>query len=83
MIVLGVIAYALQGGEYGTTDLMRQRAKRRAMMAEIDTLERQVDSLSRLKKRLDTDAALQERVARDSGCAFFNTMLTTLRSSPR
>jgi cell division protein FtsB len=57
--------FAVQGGEYGTTDLVRQRAHRRALLAEIDTLTRQVDSLDRLRKRLTTDAALQERIARE------------------
>jgi cell division protein FtsB len=64
-IVVVVVVYALQGGEYGTTDLAHQRARRRAMMAEIDSLQHQVDSLARLKKRLETDPALQERVARE------------------
>jgi cell division protein FtsB len=61
----GVVAYALQGGEYGTGDLLRQRDRRRSMLAEIDTLQRQVDSLGALKKRLETDAGLQERIARE------------------
>jgi cell division protein FtsB len=55
----------VQGGEYGTTHLLEQRARRRALLAEIDTLQRQVDSLARLKKRLESDPALQERVARE------------------
>jgi cell division protein FtsB len=64
-VVLSVVLYALQGGEYGTTDLVRQRARRRAMMAEIDSLQQEVDSLGRLKKRLETDPVLQERIARE------------------
>ena len=64
-LVAGAVAYALQGGEYGTGDLLRQRARRRAMLAEIDSLQRQVDSLGALKKRLETDPALQERIARE------------------
>ena len=64
-VVIGVIVYALQGGEYGTTDLLHQRARRRAVVGQIDTLRRQVDSLTRLKHRLETDPALQERVARE------------------
>jgi cell division protein FtsB len=64
-LVAGVAVYALQGGEYGTSDLLRQRARRAAMLAEIDTLQRQVDSLGALKKRLETDAVLQERIARE------------------
>ena len=65
-IVLGVVVYALQGGEYGTTDLMRQRAKRKSVLADIDTLQRQVDSLGRLKKRLETDPALPGSIMVDA-----------------
>ncbi len=57
--------FAVQGGEYGTTDLVRQRARKRALVAEIDSLGHQVDSLATLKKRLTTDPALQERIARE------------------
>ena len=57
--------FAVQGGEYATTDLVRQRARKRAVVAEIDSLARQVDSLSKLKRRLTTDPALQERIARE------------------
>jgi len=64
-IVIGVIVYALQGGEYGTSDLLRQRVRKRVVLATIDTLRRQVDSLTRLKKRLETDPVLQERIARE------------------
>ena len=65
LALLGVIAFAVQGGEYRTTDLVKQRARRRALVGSIDSLERQVDSLTRLRKRLDSDPALQERVARE------------------
>ena len=64
-VLLTVAAYAVQGGEYGTTHLLEQRARRRALLAEIDTLARQVDSLGKLKRRLTTDPALQERIARE------------------
>ena len=64
-LALGVLAFAVQGGEYGTTDLFEQRARKRALIAAIDTLEHQVDSLQRLQKRLTSDPAMQERVARE------------------
>ena len=57
--------WALQGGEYGTTDLVRQRARRAALRAAVDTLERHVDSLRAFKRSLQTDPALQERIARE------------------
>jgi cell division protein FtsB len=63
--ILAVLAFAIEGGEYGTTDLMHQRQRRRELTASIDSLEHQVDSLTRLKKRLETDPVLQERIARE------------------
>ena len=62
---VGVAAFAVQGGEYGTTDLLAQRRRHAATAAAIDTLERQVDSLRLLERRLRTDPVLQERVARE------------------
>ena len=64
-IGVGVAAFAVQGGEYGTSDLLAQRARRQALQAEVDSLQRQVDSLRTLEKRLRSDPALQERVARE------------------
>jgi cell division protein FtsB len=60
-----VLWYAVQGGEYGTTDLWRMRAKRMAVAARIDSLTRQVDSLRVLAHAIDTDPAVQERIARE------------------
>ena len=63
-VFVGAVVFAMQGGEYGTSDLLRQRARRQSILADIDTLQRQVDSLGKLKKRLESDPALQERFAR-------------------
>ena len=62
---LAVLAFAIEGGEYGTSDLYRQRARRRGLMASIDSLQHEVDSLGTLRKRLESDPALQERIARE------------------
>ena len=59
------VFFAVQGGEYSTTDLFRQRTRERMLRASIDTLQHRVDSLQALKRRLATDPALQERVARE------------------
>src|SRR5471032_3367536 len=64
-LALAAIIFAVQGGEYGTRDLLRQRARRKTLLASIDTLEHAVDSLKAYKARLETDAALQERIARE------------------
>ena len=68
LVVAGIIAalvFAVQGGEYGTSDLLRQRARRQSLVARLDTLQRQVDSLTRRKRALQDDPALQERIARE------------------
>ena len=63
--VVVLLVFAVQGGEYGTSDLLRQRARRQALVARLDTLQQQVDSLTRRKLALQNDAALQERIARE------------------
>ncbi len=65
VIGLGILAFAVQGGEYGTTDLLTQRERRRVLQIEVDSLQAQVDSLRRLERRLQSDPALQERIARE------------------
>ncbi len=64
-ILLAALIFAVQGGEYATTDLFRQRAREAQLVAEIDTLERQVDSLEKVKKAIESDPAVQERIARE------------------
>jgi cell division protein FtsB len=63
--LLGVVAFALQGGEYGTTDLLRQRVRKRALRAAVDSLQRTVDSLVAYKRAVATDPAVQERIVRE------------------
>ena len=63
--VVAAVVFAVEGGEYGTSDLVRQQMATRRVRAEIDSLSRLVDSLARFKRRLETDARLQERIARE------------------
>lgn len=63
--VLAAVYFAVQGGEYGTSDLLQQRARRAKLVATIDSLRHTVDSLKRYKRRVETDPALQERIARE------------------
>ena len=63
--VLAALAFAIEGGEYGTRDLMRQKERRARLALAIDSAQYVVDSLKRYKKRLETDPALQERIARE------------------
>jgi cell division protein FtsB len=61
----GIVAFAVQGGEWGTFDLLAQRRRIVALRAGIDSLQRTVDSLKAYRKRLENDPALQERIARE------------------
>ena len=62
---LGVLWFAIEGGEWGTYDLLRQGSRKARLEAEVDSLERLVDSLTRYRQRLATDVKLQERIARE------------------
>jgi cell division protein FtsB len=63
--IVFAVYYALQGGEYSTYDLFRQRNREQALTRMIDSLQREVDSLRTFKKLLETDPATQERIARE------------------
>ena len=64
-LVLGMAAFAAQGGEYGTTDMLALSRRVRAEREAITRLRREVDSLARLERLLTTDSATQERTARE------------------
>ena len=57
--------FAVQGGEYGTLDLVRQYRQRTALERRVSALAREVDSLEAAKRRVLTDAATRERIARE------------------
>jgi hypothetical protein len=60
-----VAYFAVEGGEYGTSDLMNVRGRIGESKAAIDSLRRVADSLSLYKKDIMTNPALQERIARE------------------
>jgi len=64
---VGVVAvvFAVQGGEYTTLDLLRQRTETRALHATVDSLQRVVDSLGHYRDRVLHDTTLQERIGRE------------------
>jgi cell division protein FtsB len=64
-IVLGAATFAIQGGEFGTTDLLRQRREKARVATSIDSLQRIVDSLKRYENAVLHDPATQERLARE------------------
>jgi cell division protein FtsB len=65
LISAGGLFFARQGGEYTTRDLIRQHDKKLTVKNSIDSLQRQVDSLKAVKHAIETDPAVQERVARE------------------
>ena len=64
-VIVVAIVYAFQGGEWGTDDLLAQRSRAALLRAQIDSLKHEVDSLARVKKSIQTDASVQERIARE------------------
>ena len=63
--VLAALVFAIEGGEYGTRDLIRQKQRHARLASAIDSAQHVVDSLKRYKHRLETDPVLQERIARE------------------
>src|SRR6478672_11255976 len=64
-VVIAAIVFAVQGGEWGTDDLLAQRSRTARLRAQIDTLKHEVDSLAQVKKAIQTDPTVQERIARE------------------
>ena len=65
LLAIGALAFALQGGEYSSVDLWKQRKMKQKLTAETDSLQREVDSLRREAHAVLTDPATQERIARE------------------
>ncbi len=65
LLVVGGAVFALQGGEYSTRDLWRQRQMKSRLVIETDSLARVVDSLKKEAHAVQTDRATQERIARE------------------
>ncbi len=65
LVVAGAALFAIQGGEYSTMDLWRQRQRKIRLQAETDSLTREVDSLRQAVRMIQTDRATQERIARE------------------
>lgn len=65
IVIAGAIFFGLQGGEYSTRDLFKQRARKEKLRISLDSLQRQVDSLKAVKRAIETDTAVQERLARE------------------
>ena len=65
LVVLGALLFALQAGEYSTLQWLELRRKEKLVRSEVDSLTREVDSLARIRRLVETDPAWQERIARE------------------
>jgi cell division protein FtsB len=66
LVVLTVVWFAVEGSEFGSWDLVKQWRQKGRLGREIDSLQHRVDSLKVYRARLDTDRALQEKLAREN-----------------
>ena len=64
-VTAGGLVFAVQGGEFGTLDLWRQRRERERVTHSIDSLQHVVDSLRNYAAKVQHDPATQERIARE------------------
>jgi cell division protein FtsB len=66
---IAALAFALyfgvQGGEYGTTDLLALRRQESSERSQVRRLRQVVDSLERDATAIERDLRVQERVARE------------------
>jgi cell division protein FtsB len=65
LIGISVIVFAVQGGEWGTTDLIKQTSRLARVRRQVDSLNHEVDSLKKYKQLLLTDPVTQEKIARE------------------
>jgi cell division protein FtsB len=62
---LAVLVYAIEGGEYGTSDLLTQRDRKAALAQNVTELEQDVDSMRAELKAVTSDPVRLERMARE------------------
>ena len=64
-LVAVAVVFAVQGGEFGTLDLVHQRQEKQRVGRTVDSLRHVVDSLKRYANAVEHDPATQERIARE------------------
>ena len=65
VIALAVLVFAIEGGEWSTTNLLRQTTRLAKIKHQVDSLNHEVDSLKKYKELLQTDPVMQEKIARE------------------
>jgi cell division protein FtsB len=61
----GALWFAVEGGEFGTWDLIRQRRDIARNKHAIDSVRTAIASLKAFKDSVETNPAVQERIARE------------------
>ena len=64
-LAVAALSFAIQGGEYGTTDLIRQHGELAEQRAAVEHAEYRRDSLVQYLHAVETDPRTQERIARE------------------
>ena len=62
---LAVLVYAIEGGEYGTSDLLTQRERKDALAQNVELLAADVDALRAELNAVTSDPVRLERMARE------------------
>ncbi len=65
LAAVAVAVFAVEGGEFSTGDLIRQRRTKAQLVRTIDSLHRVVDSMAAYEAKVEHDPATQERIARE------------------
>ncbi len=65
VVIIGALVFAVEGGEFSTIDLLRQRQVKASLQRSIDSLQKVVDSLKTYENKVEHDPATQERIARE------------------
>ncbi len=63
--VLAIIAFAIQGGEYSTRDLLSRKSERDRLAVEVEQLENRRNALLAELDAVANDPATLERIARE------------------
>ena len=65
IVIVGALVFALQGGEYSSLDIVRQHRRLTLVTFRADSMQRAIDSLTAAERKVRTDPATQERIARE------------------
>ena len=64
-VLLSAVAFAIEGGEYGTFDVLMQKGRKERLQVEVEAMRVEVESLRAEVKTVNTDDARLERIARE------------------